>query len=340
MGNSSNRNRKSGSAQDPSGDPTDSEEPPGPASQQAQHLHWSPGPTTPGMRMRQTPVNNIHDAANTQQEWGGNAQEHPRSSPKVLGRVPQPASTTSTHVLGQMETAPATWPACKNELADTLTTTNCEALLPRTGIYDTTPMTIGEASLRHQSTKATFSQTPTVKLDHFAAILEQQAQVDQEWIAEWAAEREAALQQWKADFQPEADRQEAQQQAETHKLFEEIAREVAQYQEETHKALESLRDDIVRLMSSMNTAQQDQVVNNPKEVTASEYMHSQTSHKATRHMAANCVQAQPTHTTAKTSAQQKTHYVMSHNAQMNPTHNHDPQRHMSKGEDGRYHPPP
>ena len=48
-----------------------------------------------------------------------------------------------------------------------------------------------------------------MKLDHFAAILERQAQADQEWIAERAAEHEAALQQWKADFQAEADRWEA-----------------------------------------------------------------------------------------------------------------------------------
>ena len=91
--------------------------------------------------MRQTPVNNIHDATNTQQEPGGNAQEIPRSPPEVLGQVPQPTSMTSTRMLGQMETAPATWLAHENELADTLVTTNHKALSPRTGIYDTTPMT-------------------------------------------------------------------------------------------------------------------------------------------------------------------------------------------------------
>ena len=48
-----------------------------------------------------------------------------------------------------------------------------------------------------------------MKLDRFAAILERQAQADQEWITEWAAECEAALQQWKADFQANADRREA-----------------------------------------------------------------------------------------------------------------------------------
>ena len=194
MGNS--KYKQSGNAQEDSDNPADSEEPPGPASRQAQHLHWSPGPTIPGARMCQTPVNNVRDAANTQQEPGGNTQEHPRSPPEVLGQVPQSASTTSTHMLGQMETAPATWPAHENELADALTTTNCKALLPRTGIYNTTPTTIKEASLQHQSTEATFLQTPTVKLNHFTVILERQAQADQEWIAEWAAECEAALQQW------------------------------------------------------------------------------------------------------------------------------------------------
>ena len=156
-------------------------------------------------------------------------------------------------MLGQMETAPATRPAHENELDDTLTTTNHEALSPRTGIYDTTPTTIGEASLQHQSTEAMFSRMPTVKLDRFAAILEQQAQADQEWITEWAAECEAALQQWKADFQAEADRWEARQQAETHKLFkelrEEIAREAVQYQEETRNAIDSLKNDMAQLAS-------------------------------------------------------------------------------------------
>ena len=83
-------------------------------------------------------------------------------------------------MLGQTETAPATRPAHKNELADALVTTNRETLLPRTGIYDTTPTTIGEASRQHQSTEVMFSRTPTVKLDRFAAILERQAQADQE----------------------------------------------------------------------------------------------------------------------------------------------------------------
>ena len=143
MGNS--KYKQSSNAQED--DPTDSEEPPGPASWQAQHLHWSPGPTTPGVRMCQTPVNNVCDAVNTRQEPGSNTQEHPRSPPEVLGWVPQPTSMTSTCMLGQTETAPATRPACENELADTLMTTNREALSPRTSIYDTTPMTIGEASL-------------------------------------------------------------------------------------------------------------------------------------------------------------------------------------------------
>ena len=92
-----------------------------------------------------------------------------------------------------------------------------------------------------------------MKLDRFAAILEWQAQADQEWIAERAAEREAALQQWKADFQAKADRREARRRAETRKLFkelrEEIAREAAQYQEETRKAIDSLRNDVARLTS-------------------------------------------------------------------------------------------
>ena len=155
MGNS--KYKQSGNAQDDSGDPTDSEEPPGPTSWQAQHLHWSPGPTTPGARMCQTPINNIRHTTNTRREPGGNTQEHPRSPPEALGRVPKPASMTSTRVLGQTATAPATRPARENELADALATTNREALLPRTGIYDTTPTTIGEASLRHQSTEAMFS---------------------------------------------------------------------------------------------------------------------------------------------------------------------------------------
>ena len=66
-----------------------------------------------------------------------------------------------------------------------------------------------------------------MKLDRFAVILERQAQADQEWIAEQAAEREAALQQWKADFQAKADRWEARRQAETRKLFEELHKEIA-----------------------------------------------------------------------------------------------------------------
>ena len=145
MKNSNNKNRKSGNAQDPSGNPTDSEEPPGPASRQAQHLHWSPGPPTSGARMRQTPVNNVRDAANARQEPGSNAQEHLRRPPEVLGRSPQLASMTSTCVLGQTETAPTTWLTCENKPADAPATANREALSPRTGIYKTTPTTIGEA---------------------------------------------------------------------------------------------------------------------------------------------------------------------------------------------------
>ena len=103
MGNS--KYKQSGNAQEDSGDPTDSEEPPGPASWQAQHLHWSPGPTTPGMRMRQTPANNIRDTLNTQWEPGGNAQKHPRSPPEVLGRVPKPASMTSTKAVNESESS-------------------------------------------------------------------------------------------------------------------------------------------------------------------------------------------------------------------------------------------
>ena len=97
-----------------------------------------------------------------------------------------------------------------------------------------------------------------------------------------------------------------------------MAREAVQYQEETHKALESLRDDMGWLVSSTNTIQQDQVVNDPKEVIASKYMHSQTSHKASRHMVANNVQAQLRYATAKTPVQQETYPVMSNNAQTNP----------------------
>ena len=63
MGNS--KYKQSGNAQEDSGDPTDSEEPPEPASQQAQNLYWSPGPTRPGAQMCQTPINNVRDAANT-----------------------------------------------------------------------------------------------------------------------------------------------------------------------------------------------------------------------------------------------------------------------------------
>ena len=63
MGNS--KYKQSGNAQEDSGNPTDSEESPGPASCQAQHLHCSPGPTIPGTRMHQSPVNNVHDAVNT-----------------------------------------------------------------------------------------------------------------------------------------------------------------------------------------------------------------------------------------------------------------------------------
>ena len=144
MGNS--KYKQSSNTQDDSDDPTDSEEPPGPASRQAQNLHWSPGPTTPSTRMRQTPVNNVCNAANIRREPGSNAQEHPRSPPEALGRVPKPTSMTSTRMLGQTETAPATRPARENELADTLATTNREALSPRTGIHNTTPTTIGEAS--------------------------------------------------------------------------------------------------------------------------------------------------------------------------------------------------
>ena len=144
------KHKQSGNAQDPSGDATDSEEPPGPASRQAQHLHWSPGPPTSGARTRQTPVNNVCDTANARQEPGSNTQDHPRQPPEGPWGVSQPPRTASTHVQnGQTKVAEmrprTTWPTCENEPADALATANREALLPRTGIYETTPMTIGEA---------------------------------------------------------------------------------------------------------------------------------------------------------------------------------------------------
>ena len=194
------KHNRNGGTKDASSDATDSEEPPGPASRQAQHLHWSPGPPTSGARTRQTPTNNTRVTANARHEPRSNAQEHPRRPPEgpggvsqpprtasthvqsgqtkvaemrpqstlharksnapteARGQAPQPISMTSTRVLGQTETAPATRPTCENEPADALATANREALLPRTGIYETTPMTIGEASRQHQSSDTVWNE--------------------------------------------------------------------------------------------------------------------------------------------------------------------------------------
>ena len=57
-------------------------------------------------------------------------------------------------------------------------------------------------------------------------------------------------------------------------------------------------------------------------------------------MAERTEQEWPTQGATKPLMQQDTHPTASNDAQTNPTRNHDPQRHMSKGEGGRYCPPP
>ena len=73
-------------------------------------------------------------------------------------------------------------------------------------------------SPQHQSAQDTFSQMPTN--NWFMAILERQAQ--EAW--EQATEQEATYQQWMINFQADSHRWEAQQQAETHKLFKELCK--------------------------------------------------------------------------------------------------------------------
>jgi lysyl-tRNA synthetase class I len=108
-----------------------------------------------------------------------------------------------------------------------------------------TPTQIGGPLPEHESVLDAFSRMPTTNFDRFDTILERQAQE----AREQANEREARLQRWMIDFQADADRREAQRQAETRELLKEFREAMAQHREDMGKATQSIKDDVARLTS-------------------------------------------------------------------------------------------